>query len=224
MVASRGCWPAFAPLVAATAWTQGLQGAARRAFVGDGSANNWALQRRFFGSFVPIMDFITQQSMLRPQPRRGGRVHTAGWACYREWISWLWQGKVRHQVIAALQERQAELGLPEKDEAETSPRQVVSKTLTYLENPGTDAVRRHRQQGLPLTNSLMESAVKQINQRQRERKFWSEAGSEAVLQLRADQAVTRSRWPPSGNGGRRPRDNAVTAVQADYRPCRAPCL
>src|SRR5262249_18234051 len=46
VVASRGRWPAFAPLVAAAAWALAFQGAARRAFVGDGSANNWALQRR----------------------------------------------------------------------------------------------------------------------------------------------------------------------------------
>src|SRR5262249_34635538 len=57
VVASRGRWPAFAPLVAAAAWALAFQGAARRAFVGDGSANNWALPRRFFGSFVPVLDF-----------------------------------------------------------------------------------------------------------------------------------------------------------------------
>ena len=92
-------------------------------------------------------------------------------------------------VIAALRQRQTELGLPEKDEAETSPRQVVSKAMAYLENHQDkmqyDAYRR---EGLPITSSLMESAVKQINQRVKgSEKFWSEAGSEAVLQLRADQ-------------------------------------
>src|SRR5262249_26830719 len=78
---------------------------------------------------------------------------------------------------------------PEKEEAETSPRQVVSKALTYLENH-QDKMKydAYRQDGLPITSSLMESAVKQINQRVKgTEKFWSEAGSEAVLQLRADQ-------------------------------------
>jgi hypothetical protein len=37
-------------------------------------------------------------------------------------------------VIAALAERQAELGLPAKDEPETCPRQVVARTVTYLRN------------------------------------------------------------------------------------------
>ena len=187
VVASRGCWPTFAPLVAAAAWALAFQGAARRAFVGDGSANNWTLHRRFFGSFVPILDFIHALSYVFAAAT-AGRKFAEGWACYREWIGWVWQGQVR-LVIAALSQRQAELGLPEQDEAETSPRQVVRKTLTYLENH-QDKMKydAYRKDGLPLTSSLMESAVKQINQRVKgSEKFWSEAGSEAVLQLRADQ-------------------------------------
>src|SRR5262249_3270270 len=163
VVASRGRWPAFAPLVAAAAWALALQGAARRAFVGDGSAHNWTAQRRVFGAFVPVLDFIHAVSYVFAAAT-AGRKFAAGWHYYREWITWLWQGKVR-LVIAALQQRQAELGLPEKDEAETSARQVVAKTLTYLENH-RDKMKydAYRQAGLPLTSSLMESAVKQINQ------------------------------------------------------------
>jgi hypothetical protein len=173
--------------VAAAAWALAFQGAARRAFVGDGSANNWTLRRRFFGSFVPVLDFIHAQSYVFAAAT-AGRKFAEGWACYREWITWVWQGQVSW-VIAALSQRQAELGLPEKDEAETSPRQVVRKTLAYLENH-RDKVKydAYRKDGLPVTSSLMESAVKQINQRVKgSEKFWSEAGSEAVLQLRADQ-------------------------------------
>jgi len=187
VVASRGRWQAFAPLVATAAWALALQGAPRRAFVGDGAANNWKLQRRFFGSFVPILDFIHALSYVFAAAM-AGRKFAAGWTCYRQWISWVWQGNVS-RVIAALHERQAELGLPDPDEAETSPRQVVAKALTYLENH-QDKMQyaAYRQAGLPITSSLMESAVKQINQRVKgTEKFWSEAGSEAVLQLRADQ-------------------------------------
>ena len=40
----------------------------------------------------------------------------------------------------------------------------------------------------PITSSHVESVVKQINQRVKgSEKFWTEQGSEAVLQLRADQ-------------------------------------
>lgn len=186
VVASRDPWPSLAPLVAATAWRLGWQGAGRRAFVGDGSANNWRLQRRYFGSFVPILDFIHALSYVFAAAQ-AGRKFVVGWACYQQWIAWVWQGQVQC-VIAALEQRQAELGLPEPDESETTPRQVVAKTLTYLRNQ-QDKMRYHeyRQQGLPLTSSLMESVVKQVNQRVKgTEKFWSESGGEAVLQVRAD--------------------------------------
>jgi hypothetical protein len=186
VLASRQRWPSFTPILAAAAWAWGFQGAARKAFVGDGSANHWRLQRRFFGSFVPILDFIHALSYVYAAAT-AGRLRAAGWACYRQWIAWVWQGQVS-RVIAALQERQAELGLPEPDEPETNPRQVVARTLTYLSNQ-QDKMRydEYRRQGLPITSSLMESVVKEVNRRVKgTEKFWSEAGAEALLQLRAD--------------------------------------
>ncbi|HEV3260701.1 MAG TPA: hypothetical protein VG013_27855 [Gemmataceae bacterium] len=187
VLASRLRWPSFAPIVAAAAWAWGFQEAARKAFVGDGSANHWRLQRRFFGSFVPILDFIHALSYVYAAAT-AGQSRVAGWLCYRQWIAWVWQGQVT-KVLTALQARQAELGPPEQDEPKTSPRQVVARTLTYLGNQQDkmhyDAYRR---QGLPITSSLMESVVKQINQRVKgTEKFWSEEGAEALLQLRADQ-------------------------------------
>ena len=186
VVASRERWPAFAPLVAAAAWAWGFQRAVRRAFVGDGSANNWTLQRRFFASFVPILDFIHALSYVFAAALTG-RSFAVGWACYEQWIQWVWQGQVA-KVIAALQERQAEVGLPAKDDAESSPPKVVERTLRYLQNQ-QDKMRydEYRRQGLPITSSHIESVVKQINQRVKgTEKFWSEEGSEAILQLRAD--------------------------------------
>lgn len=187
VLASRLSWPAFAPQVAAAAWAWGFQGAARKAFVGDGSANHWRLQRRFFGSFVPILDFIHALSYVYAAAT-AARARAAGWACYQQWIGWVWQGQVT-RVIAALHERQAELGRPDKDEPETSPRQIVTRTLTYLTNQqGKMRYDDYRRQGLPITSSLMESVVKQVNRRVKgTEKFWSEAGAEALLQLRADQ-------------------------------------
>jgi len=187
VLASRLKWRAFAPILATAARTLGFHGAARKAFVGDGSANHWRLQRRFFGSFVAILDFIHALSYVYAAAT-AGRLRAAGWACYRQWIEWVWQGKVT-QVISALEERQVELGLPEKDESETSPRQAVARTLTYLRNQ-QDKMKydEYRRQGLPITSSLMESVVKQVNRRVKgTEKFWSEEGAEAILQLRADQ-------------------------------------
>lgn len=187
VLASRLSWPEFAPQVATAAWAWGFQGAARKAFVGDGSANHWRLQRRFFGSFVPILDFIHALSYVYAAAT-AARSRAEGWACYQQWIGWVWQGQVA-RVIAALHERQTELGPPGKDEPETSPRQVVARTLTYLTNQ-QDKMHydEYRRQGLPITSSLMESVVKQVNRRVKgTEKFWSETGAEALLQLRADQ-------------------------------------
>jgi hypothetical protein len=186
VLASRQRWPSFAPILAAAAWAWGFQEAARKAFVGDGSANHWRLQRRFFGSFVPILDFIHALSYVYAAAT-AGRSRAAGWTCYREWIGWVWQGRV-YRVLAALRDRQSELGLPEPDEPETSPRLVVARTLTYLTNQ-QDKMRydEYRRQGLPITSSLIESVVKQVNRRVKgTEKFWSETGAEALLQLRAD--------------------------------------
>src|SRR5439155_1342365 len=101
--AARANWPSFAPLLAAAAWALGFQGAARKAFVGDGSANNWTLQRRFFASFVPILDFIHALSYVFAAAM-AGRKFAAGWAYYQQWIRWVWQGRVA-EVIAALEAR-----------------------------------------------------------------------------------------------------------------------
>jgi hypothetical protein len=186
VVASRCSWRDFAFILAQAAWQLGFQGAARKAFVGDGSKNNWTLQRRFFGSFVPILDFIHALTYVFAAAL-AGRKFAEGWLIYQQWIRWVWQGQVA-KVIAALEARQAELGLPASAEADSSPRKLVDKALHYLRNH-RDKMHydQYRQAGLPITSSHMESTIKQINQRVKgSEKFWSEDGGEAILQLRAD--------------------------------------
>jgi hypothetical protein len=186
VVASRCTWPNFAPILAAAAWQLGFQGASRKAFVGDGSKNNWVLQKRFFASFVPILDFIHALTYVFAGAH-AGRTFSEGWPTYTQWITWIWQGQVA-KVITALEERQAEWGKPAKDESEASPRKVVDKALTYLRNH-QDKMHydEYRQAGLPITSSHMESTVKRVNLRVKgTEKFWSEDGSEAILQLRGD--------------------------------------
>jgi hypothetical protein len=186
VVARRSTWCNFAVLLAQAAWQWGFQGAARKAFVADGSQNNWVLQRRFFASFVPILDFIHALTYVFAAAM-AGRKFSDGWPIYSQWITWVWQGQVG-KVMAALLERQTELGKPATDESETSPRQVVDKALTYLRNH-QDKMHydAYRKAGLPITSSHMESMVKQLNLRVKgTEKFWSEEGGEAILQLRAD--------------------------------------
>jgi hypothetical protein len=186
LLASRQSWEAFGPMVAAAAYAMGLFGATRRAFLGDGAENNWTVWRCFFGSFEPILDFIHALSYVYAAAH-AGRGKAEGWKCYVEWIRWVWQGQVG-QVLAALSERQAELGRPEDKEGDNHPRTVVDRARTYLSNNQERMhYDRYRQLGLPITSSYVESAVKQFNQRAKgTEKFWGEQGAEGILQLRGD--------------------------------------
>ncbi len=186
VVATRRSWAQFGPLVATAAWAQGFFTAARQAFVADGAENNWSLHRQLFSSFVPILDFIHGLSYVFASAL-AGRGFKDGWAVYERWIQWVWSGAVE-QVLAELAVRQAELGTPAQDEPEGSPRAVVARALTYLQN-NQERMRYadYRRRGLPITSSYVESAVKQINYRVKgTEKFWNEAGAEQLLQLRAD--------------------------------------
>jgi hypothetical protein len=186
VVATRRSWAEFAAMAAAAAWARGFFAAPRRAFVGDGAENNWTVHRLWFSSFVPILDFIHALSYVFAAAM-ADRGFKDGWALYEQWIQWVWSGEVE-RVIAALAMRQAELGAPTADEAAGSPRAVVARALTYLQN-NKDRMRyaEYRRLGLPITSSYVESAVKQINYRVKgTEKFWNEAGAEALLQLRGD--------------------------------------
>jgi hypothetical protein len=185
-VGSRVRWPAFGPLLATAAWEWGFFAADRKAFIGDGSENNWTIWRLHFSSFTPILDFIHALSYVFAAAM-AGRKFTEGWPIYEQWIRWVWSGQLA-QVIAALAQRQLELGTPLEGDGETSPRQIVAQALTYLQNHQSQMqYAEYRRQGLPTTSSYVESAVKQFNQRVKgTEKFWSEEGAEALLQLRAD--------------------------------------
>jgi hypothetical protein len=185
-VGSRVRWPTFGPLLATAAWTWGFFAAERKAFLGDGSDNNWTIWRQHFSSFTPVLDFIHALSYVFAAAL-AGRTFAAGWSIYVQWIGWVWSGQVG-RVIAALEERQQELGTPLEQDGDTSPRRVVAEALTYLHNHQSQMhYADYRRLGLPITSSYVESAVKQFNRRVKgTEKFWSEPGAEALLQLRAD--------------------------------------
>jgi hypothetical protein len=186
LLGSRCRWPQFGPLLATAAWQWGFYQAKRKAFIGDGSDNNWTIWRQHFSSFTAILDFIHALSYVFAAAL-AGRSFGEGWKVYVQWIGWVWQGEVA-QVITALAQRQMELGTPDADEAETSTRNLVARALGYLQNHKAQMrYPEYRRLGLPITSSYVESAVKQFNQRVKgTEKFWTEDGAEAILQLRAD--------------------------------------
>jgi hypothetical protein len=186
VVATRQDVDTFGPLLAAAAWSMGLFSAARRAFVADGSSENWTVYKRYFPRWVGVLDFVHALTYVYAAAM-AGRTFAEGWPVYERWIQWVWAGQVS-QVLEELTARQQELGKATKEDKEGSPRRVVQETLTYLSNQ-QDKMHydEYRKQGLPLMSSHVESTVKQINYRVKgTEKFWTEQGAEALLQLRAD--------------------------------------
>jgi len=187
VVASRAAWPDFGPILASAAWLLGFAQAQRKAFVADGAGSIWKMWQRHFSSYVPILDFIHALSYVFAAAKAVGGDLASGWLLYVQWIQWVWQGDVA-KVIEALTAWQNEHGQPEKSDGATSSRKVVQRALTYLTNHQEKMkYADYRRLGLPITSSLVESMVKQINRRVKgTEKFWGEAGAEAILQLRAD--------------------------------------
>lgn len=186
VLASRACSVAFGAMLVAAAWARGFAAAARKAFVADGAAMNWTMWASYFSHYVPILDFIHALQYVFAAAM-AGRSFAVGWAVYSRWIQLVWEGRVA-EVIGELRQRQEELGLPPKEASASDPRKIVAVTLGYLETHQSRMdYGRYRRLGLPIMSSYAESTVKQINHRVKgTEKFWSEAGAEAILQLRAD--------------------------------------
>jgi hypothetical protein len=205
---------AFGPMVAAEAQERGFYQATRRAFLADGAAYNWWIQRAYFPHFEPIVDFLHVLCYLYLAAWGVGADDAQRWALYLEWLRACWQGRVR-DVIAALQVWQERLGEPPKEIARDNPdpRRRVANALCYLKNNQRHMqYPRYRREGLPITSSLVESLVGEFNARVRSReKFWNRpAGAEAILQLRAavlseDDRLARFFAQRPGNPHRRRR-------------------
>jgi hypothetical protein len=166
----------FGPLLAAEAQRRGFYAAKRRVFLGDGQESNWTVQRLHFSEFTAVTDFMhavayayPAAQVLRPDDPWGGYVASAT-AC--------WQGRV-HEVIAELEGWLAEHPLPEnvalKEIADQDPRKIVHESLTYFRNNRQRMqYPQYRRQGMPVTSSLIESLIKEINWRVKgTEKYWN---------------------------------------------------
>lgn len=180
----------FGPMVAAEARRRNFAAAAARAFLGDGSAWIWGLHRRYFPTFVAIVDFLHALGHIFAAARAMTADTEGRWELFEAWAEACWTGRV-DPVIAELRAWcaiQAGLCGGELERlAEDDPRRIVARVLGYLEdNRERMDYPRYRREGLPWTTSHVESTVKVFNRRVKgSEKFWSEAGAEAILQLRA---------------------------------------
>ena len=179
----------FGPMMAAEADARGFFTAKKKAFLGDGQACNWTIQRRWFPDFVPIADFVHAVEYIYTAAKTVHADAASRWRQYLEWATACWKGDVA-KVMVDLRAWQSRLGmLPEGEKvSETDPRKIIHGVTTYFANSGVRMdYPRYRQEGLPVTSSLAESLVKQISKRVKgTEKFWNDGPSgEAILQLRA---------------------------------------
>ena len=200
----RGVWPrrlvrtcvasmadshAFGPMVAAEAQQRDFYRAPKRAFVGDGAAYNWWIQRAYFPDFEAITDFLHVLCYLYRAAWGVGSDEAQRWSIYVGWLQACWQGRVK-EVLEALRQWQGQIGEPPEGEERNAkdPRCLVAEALSFLDN-NQDRMDypRYRQQGLPITSSLVESLVGEFNARLKsQQKYWNRPeGAEAILQLRA---------------------------------------
>jgi hypothetical protein len=188
-VASLADSTAFGRLVAAEAQERDFYRAARRAFLADGAAYNWTVQRTHFADFEPIVDFLHVLCYVYAAAWAVRATAAERWDQYVAWLGACWQGRVQ-EVLAELQTWQGRVGRPPpgEDLPRTDARRAVAEALSYLtHNAARMEYPRYRQEGLPITSSLAESLVGEFNARVKSRQqYWSRpAGAEAILQLRA---------------------------------------
>jgi hypothetical protein len=177
----------FGQLMAAEAHRKGFSRAKRKAFVADGMKCNWSIQKEHFGDFVPIVDFIHAVSYLYKAAVAIGEDDDFGWGLCSDWIRGLWQGRVGH-VIQELDDWLGSQPAASDDVADDDPREVVRLSRGYLSNNQTRMdYPTYRKQGLPLTSTLMESLIKEMNYRVKgTEKFWNNPdGANHILAIKA---------------------------------------
>lgn len=177
----------FGRMMAAEADSRGFYRAVKQAFVSDGLPYNWTIQRTYFPTFTPILDFVHVVEHVYAAARCVRRDEEEVWRLHLQWTTACWQGRVQ-EVISRLRAEQERLGEPPADAAENDPRRILAEAVGYFQNNASRMdYPAYRRDGLPVTSALMESFVKELNHRVKgTEKFWNDGTSgEAILQVRA---------------------------------------
>jgi len=179
---------AFGKMVMAEAYRRHFQQAQRGALLGDGGAWIWTLHRQWFSWLTPVADFVHPLTYLYVTATVLAANVPERWQRYVTWLTLCWQGRVQ-EVIAEMETRLEALGsYPGPSPPPTDPREVLRRTITYLQNNQNRMnYAEYRRHGLPVTSSAVESLIKEFNYRVKgTEKFWDNPeGAEAILQVRA---------------------------------------
>jgi len=215
VVASTAAVEAFGWMVSAEAMRRKLYAAKQRAVMGDGG--NWIepLGQLHFAGWLQILDFLHLLVHLFAAARLAYAGNAkAAWNLYEGMLRDAWAG----QVQAVIQTLQAQVPrLRAAASAGKDACRVVELALAYVEkNRARMDYPRYRQLGLPVSSSLVESLIKQINHRVKgTEQFWNHGGLEAVLQVRAAYLSQDGRAEAFYQ--QRPRGPAVGRNRAKFR-------
>jgi hypothetical protein len=150
---------AFGPMVATEAQRRNFFAATSRVFLGDGGPWIWKIQRIFFPTFEPIVDFVHVLTYIYLASRAIGGGVDGTWQRYLRWATACWQGRVK-EVLDELSRALEPMPRPteSREEKPTDPYHVVSKTIGYLEHnqPRMDYAR-YRREGLPIMSGRVGS-------------------------------------------------------------------
>lgn len=197
----------FAWQAAAAAENRGFFSARAKAFVSDGQAYNWSIQRSHFASFEPILDFVHAAEHIH---KAAASAEVPG----ESWVEACWQGRVT-ELISKIADHLSRLTPPIDPDAEPDhPWCMLRREHGYLTNNQERMdYPRYRREGLPITSSPIESWIKQLNQRVKgSEKFWNDdENAEAILQLRTawlsdDEELTTHLNTRPGQTPARPRN------------------
>jgi hypothetical protein len=206
----------FGWMVSAEAMKRKLYAAKKRAFIGDGG--NWIdpMGQMHFPDWIGILDFLHLLVHLFAAARLAFAGNgAAAWKLYERMLRDAWGGRVQ-EVIDTLKSQLIRLR-SDRSAAKDAVR-VLELTIAYVErNREKMDYPRYRRMGLPLSSSLVESLVKQINHRVKgTEQFWNDGGLEAVLQVRAaylSQDDRAERFHEHRPRGPAPGRNRSTAFQ-----------
>lgn len=187
-VSSMVCSDEFGPMMKREAQRRRFFESPLRAFLGDGLNWNWSIWKRYFFTFIPILDFIHAIQYVFNAAMAIHVNETQAWTLYVQFITWCWQGQVA-RVVDELAGVCLNRGIDPNDPvADDAPHKPILDALRYLTNNRSRMdYPRYRRLGLPVTSAPMESLIKQINTRVKGTEmFWDDPdGAEAILQIRA---------------------------------------
>lgn len=214
VVATTSAVEEFGWMVSAEAMQRKMYAAKKRALIGDGG--NWIdpLKQMHFPDWILILDFLHLLVHLFAAARLAhARDSRAAWKLYERMLRDAWGGRVQ-AVIDTLKSQLSRMRADASNAKEAC--RVVELATAYVEqNRERMDYPRYRRLGLPVSSSLVESLVKQVNHRVKgTEQFWNNGGLEAVLQVRAaylsedDRAEAFHEKRPRGPAVGRHRANA----------------